>query len=55
MAGVYEARARQEVSKSVFGMVSDSNEFRFSFFNEKKTLFTTGPYTWVAEQLTIIA
>lgn len=56
MAGVYEARARQDrVNKSVFGMLSDSKEFRFSFLNEKKKFFTTRPYTWVTEQSTIIA
>ena len=56
MAAVYEARASQDrVNKSVFGMVSDSKEFRFSFLNEKKKFFTTRPYTWVIEQSTIIA
>ena len=56
MAGVYEARARQNrVNESVFGMVSDSKEFRFAFLNEKKRLFTTEPYTWITKQSTIIA
>ncbi len=56
MAGVYEARARQDrVNKSVFGMVSDSREFRFSFLNEKKKFFTSKPFIWAIEQSTIIA
>ena len=56
MAGVYEARARQDrVNQSVFGMVSDSKEFRFSFLNEKKRLFTTRQFMWATEQSTIIA
>ena len=56
MAGVYEARARLDrVNKSVFGMVSDSKEFRFSLLNEKKKFFTTQPFTWMMEQSTIIA
>ena len=56
MASVHEARARQErVNTSVFGMVSDSKEFRFAFLNEKKKFLTTRQYTWVIEQSTIIA
>jgi len=56
MAAVHEARARQDrVNKSVFGMVSDSKEFRFSFLNEEKKFFTTEPFTWVTKQSTIIA
>ncbi len=54
MAAVYEARQKR-VNKSVFGMVSDSKEFRFSFLDEKKKLFTTRPFTWVTEQSTVIA
>ena len=56
MAAVHEARARQDgVNKSVFGMVSDSKEFRFSFLDETKKFCTTRPFIWVTEQSTIIA
>ena len=54
MAAVYEAR-QNRINRSVFGMVSDSKEFRFSFLDEKKKLFTTRPFTWLSEQSTIIA
>ena len=43
------------MNQCVFGMVSDSKEFRFSFLNEEKRFFTTRPYTWVTEQSTIFA
>ena len=56
MAAVHEARARQDgVNKSVFGIVSDSKEFHFSFLDETKKLCTTRPFIWVNEQSTIIA
>ena len=56
MAGVHEARARQkQVNKSVYGVVSDSKEFRFAFLNEKKKFFTSEPYLWLTKQSTIIA
>ena len=35
MAAVHKAR-QNRVNKSVWGMVSDSKEFRFAFLNEKK-------------------
>ena len=54
MAAVHKARENR-VNKSVFGMVSDSKEFRFAFLDEKKKLFTTPPFTWIIEQSTIIA
>ena len=38
MAAVHKAR-QNRVSKSVFGMVSDSKEFRFAFLDEKKKFF----------------
>ena len=54
MAAVHKAR-QNRVNKSVFGMVSDSKEFRFAFLDEKKKLFTTRPFTWIIEQSIIIA
>ena len=54
MAAVYEAR-KDRVNKSVFGMLSDSKEFRFAFLDEDKKLFLTKSFTWVVEQSTIIA
>ena len=54
MAAVYEAR-KERVNRSVFGMLSDSREFRFSLLDEKKKLFTSRPFTWVTDQSTIIA
>lgn len=54
VAAVHEAR-QDRVNSSVFGMVSDSKEFRFCFLNGQKKFFTTGPFTWVTGQSTIIA
>ena len=54
MAAVHEAR-QDRVNTSVFGMVFDSKEFRFCFLNGQKKFFTTGPFTWVTRQSTIIA
>lgn len=54
MAAVQEAR-QDRVNSSVFGMVSDSKEFRFCFLNAQKTLFTSEPFTWATKQSTIIA
>lgn len=54
MAAVQEAR-RDRVNSSVFGMVSDSKEFRFCFLNPQKRLFTSEPLTWATKQSTIIA
>lgn len=54
MAAVQEAR-QGRVNSSVFGMVSDSKEFRFCFLNGQKKLFTSEPLTWATKQSTIIA
>ena len=54
MAAVHEAR-QNRVNKSVFGMVSDSKEFRLAFLDEDKKFCTTRPFIWAIEQSTIIA
>jgi len=54
MAAVHKAR-QHRVNQSVYGMVSDSKEFRFCFLDEKKKFFTTKPFIWVIERPTIIA
>ncbi|MCJ1377783.1 hypothetical protein MMC17_000879 [Xylographa soralifera] len=54
MAAVYEEQ-RDRVNRSVFGMVSDSKEFRFSFLIEKKKLFVSKPFVWLHDQPTIIS
>ena len=54
MAAVHKAR-QDRVNQSVFGMLSDSKEFRFAFLDEKKKVLTTRPFTWSIEQSTIIA
>ena len=54
MAAVYEAR-KDHVNQSVFGMLSDSKEFRFAFLDENKKLFITESFAWVTKQSTIIA
>jgi hypothetical protein len=54
MAAVHEARVNR-VNQSVFGMVSDSKEFRFAFLDKDKKFYTTRPFTWTIEKSTIIA
>lgn len=54
MAAVQEAR-QDRVNSSVFGMVSDSKEFRFCFLNGQKKRFVSEPLTWATKQSTIIA
>lgn len=54
MAAVYEAR-KKRINQGIFGMLSDSKEFRFCFLDEDKKFFTTRPFTWIIEQPTIIA
>lgn len=54
MAAVHEAR-KDRNNRSVFGMVSDSKEYRFCFLNEQKKFFVTRPFIWAIEQSTIIA
>ena len=54
MTAVYEAR-KNRVNRSVFGMLSDSKEFRFSLLDENKKLFISRTYTWLTDQPTIIA
>ncbi|MCJ1396251.1 Molybdopterin synthase catalytic subunit [Xylographa bjoerkii] len=54
MAAVHEER-RTRNNRSVFGMVSDSKDFRFAFLSEEKKLFVSMPFVWFAQQSTIIA
>ena len=54
MAAVQKARQERN-NKSVFGMVSDGNEFRFAFLDEQKKLFISKLFIWVVEKSTIIA
>lgn len=54
MCAVQEAR-QGRINRSVFGMLSDSKEFRFSFLNENKKLFISEPLVWAKRQATIIA
>ena len=54
MAAIHKARQKR-MNKGVFGMVSDSQEFRFAFLDENKKLVTSRPFLWVTDQSTIIA
>lgn len=48
MASVHEAR-KSHINRSVFGMLSGSMEFQFSFLDENKKFFMTQPFTWLTE------
>lgn len=53
MAAVHNARATR-MNRSVFGMLSDGQDFRFAFLNEEKKFFTSLPFLWAPQQSTII-
>lgn len=54
MAGVHEAR-KGKANRSVFGMLSDSVEFRFAFLNEDKKLHLSRPLLWSYDAPSILA
>lgn len=54
MAAVQDAR-KHRINRSVFGMLSDSNEFRFSFLDENGKLFVSELLMWATRQDMIIA
>ena len=54
MASVYEAR-KGKTNRTVFGMVSDAKDFKFTFLNENKKLFISESYSWVKRQSTILS
>lgn len=53
MAAVQDAR-RDRVNRTVFGMLTDSDEFRFAFLDEKRKLFVSRPLLWAIDQNLII-
>jgi hypothetical protein len=54
MAAVYEAR-RGHTNNSVFGMLSDSEEFRFAFLDSNKKFHDSRPLIWKYDQQAIIS
>lgn len=54
MAAVHKS-GQNRVNNSVFGMASDSKEFRFAFLDEDKKFYTSGVFTWCIDQTKIIA
>ena len=54
MAAVHDAR-KDKINESVFGMLSDSEEFHFAFLDPNKKFFTLKPFLWRAEKATILA
>ena len=55
MVAMHRAReANKKTNQSVFGMLSDSKEFKFCFLNEKKKFFVSRPFIWSIDQSTII-
>lgn len=53
MAAVYEAR-KDRVNRSVFGMVSDSKEFKFCLLIEQKKFFVSKSLPWAIDRALII-
>lgn len=55
MAAVHRARdVNKKTNQSVFGMLSDSKEFKFCVLYEKKKFFVSRPFLWSIDQSTII-
>lgn len=54
MTGIHEAR-KGKPNRSVFGMLSDSKEFRFAFLNEDKKLHVSRTLHWAVEASKILA
>ena len=54
MAAVHEAR-RGHTNNSVFGMLSDSTEFRFAFLDSNKRFHDSRPLLWKFDQQAIIS
>lgn len=54
MAAVQDAR-HDRINRSVFGMLTDSDEFRFAFLDDTRKLFVSKPLMWALEQDLIIA
>jgi hypothetical protein len=54
MAAVHEAR-RGHTNNSVFGMLSDSTEFKFAFLDSNKKFHVSFPLFWIKDQQAIIS
>jgi hypothetical protein len=54
MAAVHEARLGH-TSNSVFGMLSDGEEFRFAFLDSNKKLYVSYPLFWIKDQQAILS
>jgi hypothetical protein len=54
IAAVHEAR-REYTNNSVFGMLSDSEEFRFAFLDSNKKFYVSLPLFWIHHQKEIIS
>lgn len=47
LAGVQEARVEDDkTNQQVFGILTDSSEFRFAFLNESRQMFLSDPLLW---------
>ncbi|KAI9771531.1 MAG: hypothetical protein M1839_002774 [Geoglossum umbratile] len=56
LAGVQDARAAEsKTNQQVFGVLTDSREFRFAFLNERRQMFLSVPLLWVSHASRIVA
>ncbi|KAH0553121.1 hypothetical protein GP486_006691 [Trichoglossum hirsutum] len=56
LAGVQDARvAESKTNQQVFGVLTDSREFRFAFLNERRQMFLSVPLLWVSDAPRIVA
>jgi hypothetical protein len=54
MAAVQDAR-RRHTNRAVFGMLSDSHEFRFAYLDSNKKFHVSNTLDWIAQQKIIIS
>jgi hypothetical protein len=56
LAGVQDAREKAGKNNShVFGLMSDSREFRFAFLNDRRQMFLSDPLVWKSHAPKIVA
>jgi hypothetical protein len=54
MTGVLQSR-RDRINQTVWGMLSDSGTFQFTFLDDNKKFYTSRLYRWAQDQSTILA
>src|SRR5699024_10059033 len=55
LAAVQDSRKEsKKINSSVFGLITDSEEYRFAWLDENRNLFVSETYLWVTKKVKII-